>query len=204
MTQKTQRSLRDHCHYSGLYRGPAHRSCNLRYRIPSYIPVVFHNLSGYNAHLFIKELAKYSIKDMDVIAKTKENYISFSARVPVQDYIDKDGNNRVKLIELRFIDSSKFMASSLDSLTNNLVCGGKRLFGLSSDPSEYDLLTRKGVYPYDFMDSWDKFSETLPPIDKFSSRCNGSGISEKDYEHATKVWNKFNIQNLGQCHDLCL
>ena len=59
--------VRDHCRYTGCYRGPAHLLCNLRYRIPSYIPVVFHNLSGYDAHIFIKELGKYS-KDIEVIA----------------------------------------------------------------------------------------------------------------------------------------
>ena len=52
--------VRDHCHYSGLYRGAAHSSCNLQYKIPSYIPGVFHNLTGYDAHLFIKELSKYT------------------------------------------------------------------------------------------------------------------------------------------------
>ena len=62
--------VRDHCHYTGCYRGPTHSLCNLRYRIPSYIPVVFHNLSGYDAHLFIKELGKHS-NDIGVIAKNK-------------------------------------------------------------------------------------------------------------------------------------
>ena len=62
--------VRDHCHYTGRYRGPAHLLCNLRYRIPSYIPVIFHNLSGYDAHLFIKELG--NSRDMEVIAKNKE------------------------------------------------------------------------------------------------------------------------------------
>ena len=52
--------VRDHCHHTGRYRGPAHSLCNLRYRIPSYIPIVFHNLSGYDVHLFIKELGKHS------------------------------------------------------------------------------------------------------------------------------------------------
>ena len=60
----------DHCHYTGHYIGPAHRNCNLMYRIPSHIPVVFHNLSGYDAHLFIKELGK-NLRDMEVIAKNK-------------------------------------------------------------------------------------------------------------------------------------
>ena len=103
--------VRDHCHYTGYQRGPAHSMCNLRYKVPSFIPVVFHNLSGYDAHMFIKELAKYSTNDMNVIEKSKENYISFSSHVQVLEYDD----GRVKTIELRFIDSYKFMTSSLDS-----------------------------------------------------------------------------------------
>ena len=112
--------VRDHCHYTGLYRGPAHLLCNLRYKIPSYIPVVFHNLSGYDAHLFIRELGGHT-SDIEVIAKNKEDYISFSIKVPVDSYIDKNGEEKDKLIELRFIDSFRFMSSSLDSLTKNLV-----------------------------------------------------------------------------------
>ena len=88
---------------------------------------MFHNLSGYNVHLFIKELGK-DLRDMEVIVNDKEDYISFSIRIPVNKYID-DSQEKDKLIELRFIDSFKFMASSLDSLTKNLVSGGKRLFG---------------------------------------------------------------------------
>ena len=117
--------VRDHFHYTGKYRGPAHSLCNLRYRIPSYIPVVFHNLSGYDSHLFIRELGKES-KDIGMIAKNKEDYITFSVNVLVNKYIDKEGNEKDKTIKLRFIDSFKFMASSLDSLVNNLVHGGQR------------------------------------------------------------------------------
>ena len=121
----------DHCHYTEKYRGPAHRTCNLNYKVPSYIPIVFHHLSGYDVHLFIKELVKITTgKDIEVIAKNNENYISFSVEVPVDSYIDKEGNNREKMVELRFIDSFKFMASSLDSMVNNLVKGGKTLSGL--------------------------------------------------------------------------
>ena len=113
-----KRKARDHCHYSGLYRGAAHSSCNLQYKIPNYIPVVFHNLTGYDAHLFIRELAKYTT-GMDIIAKNTEDYISFSIKVEVDKYVDKEGNERMKEMELRFIDSIKFMSSSLDSLVNN-------------------------------------------------------------------------------------
>ena len=92
------RKVRDHCHYSGIYRGVAHSLCNLQYEIPSYIPVVFHNLSGYDAHMFIKELASSSLSGakMGVIAKNKEDYITFSINVEVDKYIDKDREERSK------------------------------------------------------------------------------------------------------------
>ena len=93
--------VRDHCHYTGFYRGSVHSLCNLRYKVPSYIPVVFHNLSGYDAHLFIRELGAHT-SEMGMIVKNKEDYISFSIKVPVDSYIDKNGEEKDKLIELRF------------------------------------------------------------------------------------------------------
>ena len=200
-------NVRDHCHYTGLYRGPAHSLCNLRYKIPSYIPVVFHNLSGYGAHLFIRELGAHT-SDKEVFAKNKEDFISFTIKVPVEKYIDKNGEEKDKLIELRFIDSFKFMSSSLDSLTKNLVSRGKKLFGFEdySEPQyDRDLLNRKGVYPYEYVNSWDRCNETqLPPIDAFYSNLNMSSISEDDYQHAQRVWEEFGIHNLGDYHDLYL
>ena len=98
------------------------------------------------------------------------------------------------------------MSSNLDSLTKNLVRGGKKLFGFE-DYSElqYDLLTRKGVYPYEYANSWDQFNETqLPPIDAFYSNLNMSSISEEDYQHAQRVWKEFGIHNLGDYLDLYL
>ena len=80
------RKVRDHCHYSGIYRGVAHSLCNLQYKIPSFIPVVFHNLSGYDAHMFIKELASSSPDGakMGVITKNKEDYITFSISTSIR------------------------------------------------------------------------------------------------------------------------
>ena len=123
-----KRRVRDHCHYSGLYRGAAHSSCNLKYKIPKYMPVIFHNLTGYDAHLFIKELAKH-ITGMGVIAKNTEDYIS-SLKVEVDKYINKNGNECTKEMELRFIDSIKFMSSSLESLVNNLAKGATNSLAL--------------------------------------------------------------------------
>ena len=166
---------------------------------------MFHNFSGYDAHLFIRELGAHT-SDMEVTARNKEDYISFYIKVPVDSYIDKNGEEKDKLIELRFIDSFKFMSSSLDSLTKNLVRGGKELFGFE-DYSElqYDLLTRKGVYRYEYANSCDRFNETqLPPIDAFYSNLNMSSISEENYRYAQRVWEEFGIHNLLDYHDLYL
>ena len=124
--------------------------------------------------------------DIGVIAKNKEDYITFSVKVVVDRYIDKDGDERDKFIELQFINSFKFMASSLDSLTSNLVRRGRKLIGFEEYmDKQYDLLTRKGIYPYEYMLSWDKFEESqLPLIEAFYSNLNISNVSEADYEHA--------------------
>ena len=171
-------------------------------KIPSYIPVVFHNLAGYDAHLFIRELAASGGTKMDVIAKNKEDYITFSIRVAADKYIDKNRAEKSKEIELRFIDSFKFMSGSLDSLTTDLVRGGQHLFGFEEYTSEqYELLVEKGIYPYEYMSEWEKFKETkLPPKEAFYSKLNMSGVSSENYEHARSVWKEFGIRILGEYH----
>ena len=177
----------------------------MQYKIPNYIPVVFYNLAGCYAHLFIRELAKH-ITGMGVIAKNKEDYMFFSIKVEVDKYIDKDGNEHIKEMELRFIDSIKFMSSSLDSLVNNLARGGHEFFGFESyNDRQCELLIHKGIYPYEYMDSWDRFKETsLPSIKRFYSNLNMSGVINTYCEHACSVWREFGIRNMGEYHDLYL
>ena len=167
--------------------------------------MAFHNLSGYDACLFIKELGKHS-KDIRVIANNKEDYITFSVNVTVDKYIDKEGNEKDKLIELRFIDSFKFMASSLHSLMNNSVCTARNLIGFEDySESQYELLMRKGVYPYEYVSSMDRFEKTqLPAPEAFYSSLNMPNISDDDYQHTQLVWNQLRIRNLGDYHDLYL
>ena len=75
--------MRDHCHYTEQYRRPAHSSCNLAHRVPKHVPVVFHNLSNYDAHI-IRELAQqFDVDEMEVLAKNTEKYISFSVSIYV-------------------------------------------------------------------------------------------------------------------------
>ena len=109
-------------------------------------------------------------------------------------------------MELRFIDSFKFMATSLDLSTKILVGGGQRLKGFEKySESQYKLLTRKGIYPYEYMTSWEKFEETkLPPIEAFYSALTMAGISDNDYHNAQRVWKEFGIRNLGEYHNLYL
>ena len=144
--------------------------------------------------------------NMGVIAKNTEDYIS-SINIEVDKYIDKSGEEHSKEITLRFIDSIKFMSSSLDSLVNNLAKGGGGdIFGFENcSDHQCELLIRKGIYPYEYMDSWDRFEETtLPPVSSFYSKLNVSRVSDGDYEHAHKVWREFGIRNLGEYHDLYL
>ena len=121
--EEGDKKVRDHCHFTGRYRGAAHNSCNLRY-LPNFTPVVFHNLSGYDTHLFIKNLG-FSEEDIKCIPNNEERYISFSKEIEVGSYEkevkdEKTGETKkeVKHIrhEIRFIDSFKFMATSLDKL----------------------------------------------------------------------------------------
>ena len=143
---------------------------------------------------------------MGVIAKNKEDYISFSIKVEVDKYIDKDGNEHIKEMELRFIDSIKFMSSSLDSLVNNLARGSHEFFGFESyNDRQCELLIEKGIYPYEYMDSRDRFKETsLPSIKHFYSNLNMSGVIHTYYEHTCSVWREFGIRNMGEYHDLYL
>ena len=200
--------VKDHCYYSGIYRGAAHSLCNLQYKIPSHIPVVFHNLSGYDAYLFIKGLADSMSRGacMGVITKNKEDYITFSINVEVDKYMNKDREEHSKEIELRCIDSFKLISSSLDSLDNNLACINNKFFGFEDyNESQCKLLIRKGIYPYEYMNDWDKFRETiLPPKEAFYSKLAMAGINEEGCEHTRRVWTEFGINNLREYHDLYL
>ena len=133
-----------------------------------------------------------------------EDYISFSIKVEVDKYTDREGNERTKEMELRFIDSIKFMNSSLDSLVNNLAKGGHEFWGFENyEKNQRELSIRKGIYPYEYMDSWDRLEETsLPVIKSFYSNLNMSGVSDEDYAHARRVWREFGIRNMGEYHDL--
>ena len=252
LERKKNYKVRDHSHYTGKYRGAAHNICNLRYKVPKEIPVVFHNGSTYDYHFIIKELVKEFEGNFDCLGENTE--ITFS--VPLKKKIEN--KNLEITYKTKFIDSFRFMSSSLSTLVDNLSEGihnnkcadcksnldyiktkneklilecynckqryrkkfNKELIkrfastyefynndttGSSSSEriNKFVLLLRKGVYPYEYADTWERFSEiSLPSKEDFYSNLNMEDISDIDYRHANNVFKVFKLENLGNFHDL--
>ena len=133
------------------------------------------------------------------IPNNEEKYISFSKDIVVDEFENKKGEKVEVKHEIRFIDSFKFMASSLEELVKNLTKSDlskfiqtKKEFG-----KKYELMTKKGIYPYDYMNGIEKFSEEkLPPKEAFYSKLNDCGVSDEDYEYAQKLWKNLKLKIL--------
>ena len=179
------RKVRDHCHVTGQFRGAAHSYCNLKLQIKkdcTPVPVLFHNLKNYDAHLLMQAVAAFC-NELECIPKSIEKYISFS------------------LGQLRFLDSFQFLSSSLEKLVE--TCPKDQFHLLCQFTNNHELLLRKGVYPYEYVDDFVRFNDTiLPPKRLFFSTLTQKHISLDDYFHAANVWEKFNCNNLGDYHDL--
>lgn len=186
----------DHDHFTGKYRGPAHNKCNLNAKKCSFIPIIFHNLCGYDCHLFIKELSAI-IGRINLIPKNKEKYISFTKFIPF------DSQN---VAQLKFIDSFNFLTSSLDNLVKSMKPEDFRnMRKFFKDEQLFNLVRKKGIYCYDYIDCWDRYKESkLPDPKHFYNNLTSENISDEDYRHALKVWNEFKIKNLGEYTDLYL
>ena len=192
--------VRDHCHYTGRYRGPACNSCNLKYRKPNFIPVFFHNLSGYDSHLFIKKLGSTDEREtIECIPNNEEKYISITKN----KIVGKTKNKKPRFFKIRFLDSLKFMGASIETLVNNSPKDGLKNLERYHTGEKAELIKQKGFYPYEYMDTIERFKETeLPPKKAFYSRLSGKGITKANYKHALNVWNTFNMKTLLDYHDL--
>ena len=136
------------------------------------IPVIFHNLKGYDSHLIMKYVTHvYAPKSIDVISTTSDKFLSF------------------QIGSLRFIDSLQFLTASLDTLVQSLTADGRVKFSHTARHfPDSDLVFAKGNYPYEYMDGRDKFLLTeLPPIDAFYSSLSEETITPEEYERAQKV-----------------
>ena len=196
--------VRDHCHITGKFRGSAHQDCNLKLQMKPdniKIPVILHNLRGYDSHFIMQQIGKIAKKhtyknkrgeechmNINCIPNNMEKYMAFML-----------GNHLV------FLDSFQFMSSSLDNLIKNLPDEAFKYTKQEFKKEQFNLMKQKGIYPYDHMDSFDRFNETKLPVQQdFYSILNNEHISDKQYKHAQNVWDTFNLKTMGDYHDLYL
>ena len=197
---ETDVRVRDHCHITGKYRGSAHKDCNLNFQISDKIPVIFHNLCGYDSHFIMQEIGELVKKNTYKNKKGEKCQMNINA-IP---------NNMEKYMafmlgnHLTFIDSFQFMSSSLEKLVSNLPKESLKYTSKKFKGEKLDLMAQKGVYPYDYMDSFDKFHEKLPTKEDFYSILNNQHISDDEYKHAQNVWSTFYLKNMGEYHNLYL
>ena len=169
----------------------------------------FHNLQNYDAHLFVRALGTLDeVLSVTCIPNNEEKYISFSLKFELKKERREVAEGEWKEFsvkhEIRFLDSFKFTLAGLSSLVENLpkeeLKETVRFFGEKSN-----LMTRKGVYPYEFMDGFEKFEKRqLPKKTSFFSRLNQEKVSDENYQRAQRVWEEFEIKNMGEFHDLYL
>ncbi len=179
----------DHNHWTGEYRGAAHPGCNVNYKDFYMLPVFFHNLSGYDGHMLIKEIAGNEEKygKLDVLPRTKENYISFSLW-------RKESEMRI-----RFVDTYRFMSLSLDILAKNLKTDKHILRKEFPNDEDFQLVTQKGHFPYEWLSSEEKLDQTtLPSQEEFYNKFTESGITNEDYAHAQLTWQHFGHRTMRE------
>lgn len=176
--------VKHHDHFTGLYNFSCCNNCNLQIQKDFNLPIFLHNSSRYDSHLFIRELARTT--NVSVIASNTETYIGITGWL---------SNNSMRLT---FLDSFRFLPESLETLVSNLSPDMLKLTREHfPDVSEFDLVRRKGVYPYDYMKSWSNFDEQqLPRKEDFFNQLTFSHISDSDYAHASTVWNTFKCKTL--------
>ena len=186
--------VRDHCHVTGKFRGAAHCNCNTNLQLTKKVPILFHNFRGCNSHLIFCELNKFDVKS--VIPNGLEKYMAF--------FLNKN---------LVFIDSMQFMNSSLDKLVKNLSDEDFKYLVEEFGSENLELLKQKGDYPYEYMNSFERFNEEKLPARKYfySSTKNGKignvgkisdgHISLNDCLTCEKIWDKFGIKDMGDYHN---
>ena len=168
--------VRDHCHYTGKYRGAAHSICILQYKTPKMISIVFHNGSTYDNHFIIRELPRKFKYYLECQGENTEKFISFS--VPIKKMLDKDTKDdndrdndknekngedekkdkdkkaRIITCSVRFIDSCRFMQDSLSTLVDNLS-------GINNKVSEIDKKTSHAALIEKFFDTYQLCNNDL-------------------------------------------
>ena len=183
--------VRDHCHLTGSYRGPAHSICNIivTQKQSNFIPFIFHNFSNYDCHMFFKKLVDKKIDKVkfDIIPKTNEEYISVTYGF------------------IRFIDSYRFLSSGLDSLVKNL---DEDVFEILKKefPDKWQYLNKKLAYPYEYFNSIDDYKKPVHNLENkgFFSKLKNKCPDDKEIDRTREFIKKFNIKNGKELTELYL
>ena len=190
-----EEKVKDHCHVTAKFRGAAHWNCNINFQLTKKAPLIFDNLRGYNSHLIFNELDKFDVKII-VIPNGLGKYMTF--------FLNKN---------LVFIDSMKFMNSNLDKLVKNLSDEDFKYLVEEFSSENLELLKQKGAYPYEYMNSFERFNEEKLPAKKYfyssikdgkigdDGKISDGHISVKDYLTCEKIWDKFEMKYMGDYHD---
>ena len=183
--------VRDHCHLTGSYRGPAHNICNINVtqKQSNFIPFIFHNFSNYDCHMFFKKLVdkKNDKVKFDIIPKTNEEYISVTYGC------------------IRFIDSYRFLSSGLDSLVKNLDEDDFKILK-KEFPDKWRYLNKKLAYPYEYFNSIDDYKKPVHNLKKedFFSKLKNKCPDDEEIQRTKEIIEIFNIKDGKELTELYL
>ena len=200
--------VRDHDHITGKFRGPACNNCNLQLQVDKTIPVVFHNLKGYDGPLMMRTLGQYIYEmgaelgskwhsELKPVATTMEKYMSYKWTLQHKTgTFTTKGAEIIKKYQVRFIDSCQHLPDSLDNLGHNLPDEFKFYTNIEFGKN-WKLMSQKGFYPYDHYNCVERLNETQPPpIESFASKLKGGAtIKADEYAHVHKVWREMGCKS---------
>ena len=171
----------DHCHFTGEFIGWAHNTCNINRRFLNYTPLFPRNLSNYDLHHVILALQGSNMRNtVSIVPNADEKFIALESGVLVYNHPDKNGVTKPVYEYLRLLDTFRFMASSLDSLAQNLPSDQFTLLvhHFKDWPEiSIQMLKRKGFFPYCYIDNFNELKETtLPPREKWMNALLPQGL----------------------------
>ena len=191
--------VRDHCHFTGKYRGAAHNQCNLNCRKPLILPVVFHHLQGYDSHLFIKQLAK--VKGELSCIQLKKSIFHFLKKLKLLNTISERMGQHYQ-------PNSKFVLLILSSFFKHHLLILFQIF--NQQISKILILISKKTHHFYpgrvviHMIMFHRLIFSKKPKDLFYSKLYDENISEENYQHVIKVWDSFNCKTIQYYHDIYL
>ena len=183
--------VKDHCHVTGRFRGAAHNKSNINLRLPRKLPIIFHNLQGYDGHITFTELNNFNV-DIDVTPKGNDKYM-----------------NIIVNTDITFTDSLQFYNGSLDTSTSNLNNEDFKHLTSEFGIDKLEILKRKDAYPYELVNSYEKFKRPSFPEKKYfysslkddkHDKSNGH-ISDEQYQHLQNVWDTFSFNTFEDFHN---